>query len=77
MGILESLGLKKKKAPEKVMRKKIKVGPRDTLRSIALREYGDESKYIVLLDANKWRIDGDEVVPGQDLDIPEINAPAK
>jgi nucleoid-associated protein YgaU len=75
MGILESLGLRKKKA-ERVIRKKIKVGPRDTLRSIALREYGDESKYIVLLDANKWRIDGDEVVPGQDLDIPEINAPA-
>lgn len=76
MGILESLGLRKKKQ-ERVIRKKIKVGPRETLRSIALREYGDESKYIVLLDANKWRIDGDEVVPGQDLDIPEINAPAK
>ncbi len=77
MGILESLGLRKKKAPAQVMRKKIKVGPRDTLRSIALREYGDESKYIVLLDANKWRIDGDEVVPGQDLDLPYVEGKSK
>ena len=76
MGILESLGLKKKPAPPP-SGKTIKVGPRDTLRSIAKREYGNEELWTKIFEANKWRIDGDEVVPGQDLDIPEINAPAK
>jgi nucleoid-associated protein YgaU len=76
MGILESLGLRKKKeAPE--TGKTIKVGPRDTLRSIAKREYGDESKYILLYEKNKWRIDGDEVVVGQDLFVPDIKASDK
>jgi nucleoid-associated protein YgaU len=70
MGILESLGLKKKKQ-EPPSGKTIKVGPRETLRSIAKREYGDEQKYLVLFEANKWRIDGDEVVPGQDLFVPD------
>jgi nucleoid-associated protein YgaU len=69
MGILESLGLRKKKVP--VTGKTIKVGPRETLRSIAQREYGDATKYLVLYEANKWRIDGDEVVPGQDLFVPD------
>jgi nucleoid-associated protein YgaU len=71
MGILESLGLRKKKEAAPTG-KTIKVGPRDTLRSIAKREYGDEGMYLKLLDANRWRIDGDEVVPGQDLFIPDI-----
>ena len=74
MGILETLGLKKTKAPK--TGKTVKVGPRETLRSIAKREYGDETKYLVLYEANKWRIDGDEVVPGQDLFVPDL-APAK
>jgi nucleoid-associated protein YgaU len=73
MGILETLGLKKKK-PEPKAGKTIKVGPRETLRSIAKREYGDEQKYLMLFEANKWRIDGDEVVPGQDLFVPELKA---
>jgi len=73
VGILESLGLKKKKAPPP-SGKTIKVGPRDTLRSIAKREYGDENMYIKLFEANKWRIDGDEVVPGQDLFIPDVTS---
>ena len=72
MGILESLGLKKKKVEAAPTGRTIKVGPRDTLRLIAKREYGDEGMYLKLLDANRWRIDGDEVSPGQDLFIPDI-----
>ena len=71
MGILETLGLRKKKSTQ-ASGKTIKVGPRDTLRSIAKREYGDEDMYLTLLEVNKWRIDGDEVVPGQDLFVPDI-----
>ncbi|HLG52060.1 MAG: LysM peptidoglycan-binding domain-containing protein [Chloroflexi bacterium] len=70
MGILEALGLKKK--PQAPSGKTIKVGPRDTLRSIAKREYGDENLWTKIYEANKWRIDGDEVAPGQDLFIPDL-----
>jgi len=70
MGILESLGLRKKPAAAP-SGKTIKVGPRETLRSIAKREYGDEEKWHAIYEANKWRIDGDEVVVGQDLFIPD------
>lgn len=72
MGILESLGLKKKAAPPP-SGKTIKVGPRDTLKSIAKREYGTEEKWTTIFEANKWRIDGDEVVVGQDLFIPDVS----
>ena len=34
-------------------------------------EYGDEEKWHAIYEANKWRIDGDEVVVGQDLFIPD------
>jgi nucleoid-associated protein YgaU len=71
MGILESLGLRKKKE-EPVSGKTIKVGPRETLRSIAKREYGTEEAWTKIFEANKWRIDGDEVVPGQDLFLPGV-----
>ena len=71
MGILEALGIRKKQA-EPPKGKTIKVGPRETLRSIAKREYGDEEQWVKIYEANKWRIDGDEVVPGQDLFIPEL-----
>jgi nucleoid-associated protein YgaU len=70
MGILESLGLRKKPTAA-VTGKTIKVGPRETLRSIAKREYGTEEAWTKLFEANKWRIDGDEVVVGQDLLIPD------
>lgn len=73
MGILEALGLKKKPVAEPTG-KTIKVGPRETLRSIAKREYGDEEKWTKIFEANKWRIDGDEVAVGQDLLIPDIKA---
>lgn len=72
MGILESLGLRKSKPAAAPSGKTIKVGPRETLRSIAKREYGDETKWLKIFEANKWRIDGDEVAPGQDLFIPDV-----
>jgi nucleoid-associated protein YgaU len=72
MGLLEALGLKKKAAPPSG--KTIKVGPRDTLKSIAKREYGNEDLWTKIFEANKWRIDGDEVVPGQDLFIPDVSS---
>lgn len=71
MGILETLGLKKKPAAAPTG-KTIKVGPRETLRSIAKREYGDEEMWTKIFEANKWRIDGDEVAIGQDLFIPDL-----
>lgn len=72
VGILEALGLKKKApAPSG---KTIKVGPRETLKSIAKREYGNEELWTKIFEANKWRIDGDEVVPGQDLFIPDLTS---
>ena len=71
MGILESLGLKKKATPV-ATGKTIKVGPRETLRSIAKREYGSDEHWEKIYQANKWRIDGDEVVVGQDLLIPDL-----
>ena len=71
MGILETLGLKKKPAAAPTG-KTIKVGPRETLRSIAKREYGDEELWTKIFEANKWRIDGDEVAVGQDLFIPDL-----
>ena len=74
MGILEALGLRKKQSSEAPKGKTIKVFPRETLRSIAKREYGDEELWVKIFEANKWRIDGDEVVPGQDLFIPELPA---
>jgi nucleoid-associated protein YgaU len=72
MGILETLGLKKK-AVAPVTGRTIKVGPRETLKSISKREYGSEDHWMKIYDANKWRIDGDEVAIGQDLLIPDLN----
>ena len=71
MGILESLGLKKK-AVAPVTGHTIKVGPRETLKTIAKREYGSEEQWTRIYEANKWRIDGDEVAVGQDLMIPDV-----
>lgn len=50
----------------------IKVGPRDTLRSLARKYYDDESVWTRIYDKNKWRIDGDELAPGQDCLLPEV-----
>lgn len=48
-------GFGKKK--EEVKGKTIKSQPGDTLRKIALREYGDESKWELIYKVNSWRID--------------------
>jgi nucleoid-associated protein YgaU len=72
VGILETLGLRKKAVAAAPTGKTIKVGPGDTLKKIAKREYGDEHQWTVIFEANKWRIDGDEVVVGQDLFIPDV-----
>jgi nucleoid-associated protein YgaU len=51
--------------------KTIKSMPGDTLRIIAVREYGDESKWEVIYDANKWRIDDPSYLNvGTDLLLP-------
>jgi nucleoid-associated protein YgaU len=71
MGILETLGLKKK-AVAPATGHTIKVGPRETLKSISMREYGSEEHWTKIYEANKWRIDGDEVAVGQDLMIPDL-----
>ena len=74
MGILETLGLRKKpKEPAKGIT--VKVGPRDTLRSLAKQYYGNEDKWTVIFGVNEWRIDGDELAPGQDCFIPDAKEP--
>ena len=62
------------------VRHTIKVLPRETVRSIAQREYGDGSKWEIIFNKNKWRFDGADpatIYPGMDLDIPEIEAPSE
>jgi len=65
-----------KKEADLGVRKTIKVLPRETVRSIAEREYGDEAKWEIIFNKNKWRFDGADpltIYPGMDLDIPEID----
>ena len=60
-----------KKEESKPKGKTIKSQPGDTLKSIALREYGDESKWEVIYNANAWRIDDPSYLNvGTDLLIP-------
>ncbi len=52
--------------------KTIKIQPGDSLKTIAQREYGDETKWTVIYEANKWRIDDPSYLyPGGDLLIPD------
>jgi len=56
------------------IRRTIKVMPRETLRTIAEREYGDQHQWEIIFERNRWRFDGEDpqaVYPGMDLDIPE------
>jgi nucleoid-associated protein YgaU len=70
MGLLEKLGFKKAKAP--ASGRTIKVGPNETLKKIAKREYGNENEWERIYEINKWRIDDPEILhPGQDLFIPD------
>jgi nucleoid-associated protein YgaU len=61
-----------KKADSAASGKTIKIQPGDSLKLIAKREYGDETKWTVIYEANKWRIDDPAYLyPGGDLLIPE------
>ena len=71
MGLLEMIGLRKAK-PAAGAGHTVRVGPRETLKTIAKREYGDENEWERIYQVNKWRIDDPDVLhPGQDLLIPE------
>jgi nucleoid-associated protein YgaU len=72
VGLLDFLKKKKEEAPAGGGGTTIKVGPRDTLKSLARKYYDDETVWTVIYDKNKWRIDGDELVPGQDCLLPTI-----
>ncbi len=73
MGFLDGLfGRKQKDAAPAAGGVTIKVGPRDTLRSLARKYYDDEWVWVRIYEANKWRIDGDELVPGQDCLLPAV-----
>ncbi len=74
MGFLDALFGRKKSGGSKVL-KTVKVAPGETLRDIAKREYGDENKWEVIFQKNKWRFDGEDpnsIYAGMDLDIPEV-----
>ena len=72
MGLLDFLKKKKDDAPAGSGGVTIKVGPRDTLKSLAKKYYDDETVWMQIYDKNKWRIDGDELVVGQDCTLPAI-----
>jgi nucleoid-associated protein YgaU len=71
VGLLDFLKKKKEDAPASGG-VTIKVGPRDTLKSLARKYYDDETVWTAIYDKNKWRIDGDELVVGQDCTLPAI-----
>jgi nucleoid-associated protein YgaU len=73
MSILTRIGLRKTEATpgKSAGGKVIKVGPGETLRKIALREYGDEAQWDRIYQANKWKIDDPEMIyPGMELRLP-------
>ena len=72
MGILDFFKGKKKEEASGAGGFQIKVGPRDTLKSLARKYYDDETVWVRIYETNKWRIDGDELVPGQDCMLPAI-----
>jgi nucleoid-associated protein YgaU len=72
VSILYFLKKKKDEAPAGGGGVTIKVGPRDTLKSLAKKYYDDESVWMQIYDKNKWRIDGDELVVGQDCLLPNV-----
>lgn len=65
MNLLEKLGRRKKAAPAPPLGGKIvRVGPGETLRSIAKREYGDEDAWERIAIANQAHV--------KDAEAPEI-----
>ena len=72
MGILERLGLRKTAPIEPSLGGKIvRVGPGETLRTIARREYGDETAWERILAANRAKIqDAESLNLGTELRLP-------
>jgi nucleoid-associated protein YgaU len=72
MGILNRFGLRRTANAQKATTgRTVKVGPGDTLKKIALREYGDENHWERIYEANKWKIDDPDLIyPGMDLRLP-------
>ncbi len=73
MGVLERIHLRRHEEPagKTLGGKVIKVAPGDTLAKIALREYGDESKWEAIYTANQRTItDPDSLYPGMNLRLP-------
>jgi nucleoid-associated protein YgaU len=73
VGILARLGLKK--APQADLPslggKIVRVGPGDTLRTIARREYGDEMQWERILQANHGKVqDAESLNLGTELVLP-------
>lgn len=73
MNLLEKLRLrgKSKASYPSLGGKVIRVGPGDTLRSIARREYGDENAWDLILNANSARIkDAESLNVGSEIRLP-------
>ena len=72
MGILQRLGLRRAPNPAPSLGgKTIRVGPGDTLRTIARREYGDETMWDRILEANQAKIkDAESLNLGTELRLP-------
>jgi nucleoid-associated protein YgaU len=72
MRLLERLGLQRAPAPGPTLGGKIViVGPSDTLRTIARREYGDEAMWERILEANHSKVqDAESLNIGTELRLP-------
>ena len=72
MGILERLGLRKAAPALPTLGGKIiQVGPGETLRSIARREYGDKAAWEQILAANRAKIqEAESLNVGTELRLP-------
>jgi len=74
MGLLDFLKREKKVT---AVRHTIKVMRRESIRTCAAREYGDQDKWEISFSKNQWRLDGADpntIYPGMDLDMPEIES---
>jgi nucleoid-associated protein YgaU len=72
MGILQRLGLQRSPAVAPSLGgKTVRVGPGDTLRTIAQREYGDEAMWERILEANQSKVkDAESLNLGTELKLP-------
>jgi len=72
MRLLERLGLQRAPAAGPTLGGKvIRVGPGETLRTIARREYGDEGMWERILEANQSKIkDAESLNLGTELRLP-------